>query len=262
MSHQTLASQAVGESQFTVDTASADWTGVAKAQFLSWAMQEAAWRHAETIGFGTEQMKRDGVIWILSRQQTRIDRLPRWKDKVTVRTWYADREKLLFHRDFEIADCQGEVLVRATTAWIALDIARRRPVRTDKVSHSEPVDRARAVTDPWEPIPDLEDAQAGDPFRVMTRDLDMSAHANNINYPEWLLEPLDLGFRATHDLKALDIAFQAEAVHGVELQSHLLGQSDGRHRHHLRRTSDGKVICSGRSVWEPLASPRSVGWTL
>lgn len=262
MSNTRVDKPVTGESTFTVDTASADWTGVATPQFLSWAMQEAAMKHAQSIGFGTDQMKHDGVIWILSRQQIRIDRLPNWRDEVTVRTWYADREKLLFHRDFEILDAAGEILVRATTAWIALDIERRRPMRTDRVNHSEPADRPRAVDEAWESIPTLENAEAGAPFRVFARDLDMSAHANNINYPEWLLEPLSLEFRASHDLKSLDIAYQAEAVHKDELQPFLQTNTGGGFHHQVTRPSDGKIICSGRSTWEERETPRQIGWAI
>jgi len=252
----------IGSSGFHVDTASADWTGLAKIQFLSSAMQEAAWRHAETIGFDTQQMERDGVLWVLSRQQMRFAGLPKWKDQIEVRTWYADRERLLFHRDFEISDAKGELLVSVASAWVAVDIKRRRPMRTEKLHHSDPLDLPRAVADAWDPIPALEQFEPGEPFVVQSRDLDMSGHANNINYPEWLLEPLGLEFRAAHDLVSFDIAFQAEAVHGDELQPRLHRTSDGCVLHQLVREMDGKVISSGRTCWKAADAPRSIGWTL
>jgi len=258
---QTMAG-VIGESRFTVDTALSDWTGVASVQFLSWAMQETAWKHAESIGFTIEQMEKDGILWLLTRQQIRISKLPRWKDDVIVRTWYADREKLLFHRDFEILNSDEEHLASVTSAWVAVDIARRRPVRTESINHGGPIDRGRAVTEAWIPIPETSDWVEGIPFPVLARDLDMSGHVNNVHYPEWLLEPLDLAFREGHDLLGLDVAYRAEAVHGDVLIPQRCADEEGIELHQLVRQSDGKVISAGRSYWQPRKTPRAIGWSV
>jgi len=254
--------QSVWEGVYSVDMLGADWTGLASPHFLCRIMQEAAIQNAELIGFGTAQMLQDGIVWILSRQQIRIDELPAWKEQVTVRTWYADREKLLFHRDFEILDRDEKVIVRAATAWLGLDVARRRPVRTDRINHNEPADRPRAVDEPWCAVPEMADPAEGRPFHVFARDLDMSNHANNVNYPEWLLEPLDIGFRSAHDLISLDVAYQAEAVHGDELLPLLVPESVEGFLHRIVRPSDGKTICSGRSAWRRRETPRASGWKM
>ncbi len=252
----------IGESRFTVDTALSDWTGVASVQFLSWAMQEAAWKHAESIGFTIEQMEKDDILWLLTRQQIRISKLPQWKDDVIVRTWYADREKLLFHRDFEILNGSEDHLASVTSAWVAVDTARRRPVRTESINHGGPVDRQRAVTEAWTPIPETDDWEEGTPFPVLARDLDMSGHVNNVHYPEWLLEPLTLSFREGHDLIGLDVAYRAEAVHGDVLIPRFSSEDDSTQLHQLVRQSDGKLISSGRSYWRPRQTPRAIGWSV
>jgi medium-chain acyl-[acyl-carrier-protein] hydrolase len=252
----------VWEENHTVDTVASDWTGVATIQFVCRAMQETAWRHATSIGFGVDHMLKTGIVWILTRQQLRIEALPEWTDTITVRTWYADRDRLQFYRDFEILDTDSRVLVSASTAWIGLDIRRKRPVRADRIAHGAPTDRRRAVSDPWVPFPEMTDPRKGDPFRVFARDLDMSGHANNVNYPEWLLEPLALDFRAGHNLKALDIAFQAEAVHRDELVPVFQATGGSAFAHQLSRPADGKAICTARSIWHQRDEPRPTGWSM
>lgn len=196
----------VWEDDYAVDSFSADWTGLATVQFLCQAMQETAWHHAHLIGYGADLLQRRGIVWVLTRLQLRMNAFPGWRDRFTVRTWYAKKEKLLFHRDFEILDAQSGVLGQAATAWLAIDVERRRPVRVADIdSHVEPNDRARAVREPWQRLPDLEEPAEGRSFAVFARDLDMSGHVNNANYAEWLLEPLSLEFRAGHELKAFDI---------------------------------------------------------
>ena len=250
----------VWEDTYSLDTFDSDWTGQATLQFVCRAMQETAWHHAESIGFNLTHMERNDIIWILSRQQIRIHSLPQWKDSVTVRTWYAGREKLLFHRDFELLNSDGAVLVSASTAWIALDVQRRRPVRTEQINHGLPADRPRAVDDPWEALPKLGEARKGEPFRVFARDLDMSRHANNVCYPEWLLEPLPLEYREGHDLASFDIAYQTEAVHGEQLVSFLVEESPESFLHGIVRTTDGKAVSTARSGWHKRSQPRPSGW--
>jgi acyl-ACP thioesterase len=250
----------VWEETHVVDTFDADWTGQATIQFICRAMQETAWHHATSIGFGLDHMQRNGIIWILSRQQIRVRRLPEWRDSVTVRTWYADREKLIFHRDFEVLDADGGVLVSVATGWLAVDLKRRRPVRSASLDHSAPAERPRAVDEPWESLPDLPTTHEGPPFRVFARDLDMSGHANNVNYPEWLLESLPLDHRSSHELVSLDVIYQAEATHGEMLTPHLLADGPGRYLHRIVRSSDGRSICAARSAWRKLAASRPTGW--
>ncbi len=251
----------VWEDTHVVDTYDADWTGRATIQFVCRAMQETALHHADSIGFDLNHMQRNGIIWILSRQQLRIRKLPEWKDAVTVRTWYAEREKLFFHRDFELLDAESQILVAASTAWLALDVKRRRPLRTEAVNHGAPADRPGAVNEPWESFPEFADAMEHEPFRVFARDLDMSGHANNVNYPEWLLEPLPLDVRAGSDLTALDVAYQAEAVHGEKLTPLLQANGLDEYLHRIVRSSDGKTISTARSQWVKRREPRTAGWT-
>lgn len=253
----------VWEDAYTVESFSADWTGLATVQFLCQAMQETAWHHAQRIGYGTDLLKERGIVWVLTKLQLRMNAFPCWNDKFTVRTWYAKKEKLLFHRDFEILDAQSDVLANATTAWLAIDIERRRPVRVADIdSHAEPNDRARAVKEPWQRLPDLTEPAGDQPFSVFARDLDMSGHVNNANYAEWLLEPLSIEFRAGHELETLDVSYQAEAGHGDVLLVQLQPYGDGGFLHRIVRPADNKIVCAGRSQWVQRSHPRTPGWSV
>ena len=248
---------------YSVDAFSADWTGLATIQFLCQAMQETAWHHAEHIGFGVEMMAKNNVIWVLTRQQIRMQAFPFWNDKIVVQTWLSDKGKLFLHRDFEILDTQGNLIGSATTAWIAIDLEHRRPVRVSKIKHDAKLaERPRAISAPWQPIPELTAAEESEPFRVFARDLDMSAHANNANFPEWVLEPLSLTFRANHTLRSLDIAYQAEATHGDTLVPSLQLNGSARFLHCIARPADNRTVCTARSVWEKRHKSRPLGWRI
>src|SRR5437016_4491547 len=48
---------------------------------------EAAWNHAESLGFGFTKLGAQGKFWVLSRVRLEVMRFPAWGDQVILRTW-------------------------------------------------------------------------------------------------------------------------------------------------------------------------------
>ncbi len=249
------------QAEHRVDTASADWTGLASVRFLCGAMQDTGSRHADALGYGPDDMQRMGIIWVLARLQLRMIRYPLWSDTMSLQTWFAKKGRLMFHRDFRFDNAAGEYLGGATTAWVAFDIKLHRPVRVDALDE-EHLHKAvpRAVSEPWRKLPTIESKQYERTFPVFASHLDMSGHVNNASFPDWLLEPLPMEFRAAHHLAAFDIAYQSEAFHANELALQLEPIDENRFIHQITRPSDNTVICTACSTWVRRDHPRSSGW--
>ena len=108
--------------------------------YLQW-MEAAAVAHSSAQGWPTERYLERGVAWI-ARAHTIEYRRPAWEgDQIVVRTWVSDMERVSSRRQYAIErleptgredGTQGssrELLARAETRWVLIDLERRRPIR-------------------------------------------------------------------------------------------------------------------------------------
>jgi acyl-ACP thioesterase len=176
--------------------------------------QEAAISHAENLGVGREDMARARQVWILSRMSVQIDRRPRYGEVVTVRTWPRGWEKLFALRDYDIRDAADISVVRARSAWIIIDIEKRRPLRPQSVMESLPQNEG---LDALPGAGGLEERQtlrkAGERGAVYT-DLDYNGHVNNVRYIQWIEDIVDPQLLARAARMRLDINYLNEIFPG------------------------------------------------
>ena len=193
--------------------------------------------------------------WVLSRLRVSVvGELPRARDAVTVDTWPSDREGLRVHRDFVLRDARGGALVRATSVWFLLDVARRRPVRLPEAMDRflPPPDVARGLTLDGHPPPEAPAvAVRSERFAVRHTDLDRVGHANHVRVLEWVLEAVPEEVRATRRLVALDVGFQAETSVGQAVVSGCgPDQGAGTLAHRVTLDVDGaKTVALARTLW-------------
>ncbi len=228
-------------------------------------VQEAAGEHAASAGVETFALADGPGTWILSRLRFEIAERPAMRSHVRVVTWPAAQDGLRAERDFELRDDADAVLMRGTSTWVVMSVARRRPVRLpDVISTFGPADRPRALPPTaGEPsAPETVTAEAR--FTVRTSDLDRVGHANNVRFAEWALEaaerlaaPSPSGVAAPSPsgvspgtLAGLDLAFRAEAVAGDVVVSTVgPGDAPGSLAHRLARDSDDRTLALATSLW-------------
>ena len=185
--------------------------------------QEAAGEQAAAHRLDVFELPAGPATWVLSRLRAVVcGPLPRARDAVTVDTWPSDRDGLRAHRDFVLRDAAGAALVRATSVWFLLDVARRRPVRLPPAMDRflPPPDVPRGLTLAGAPAPAAPAAPARcERFAVRHADHDRVGHANHVRIAEWAIEAVPERVRAAARLSALDVAFHAEATAGQAVVS-------------------------------------------
>ncbi len=209
-------------------------------------LQEAAGEHA--LASDREGFPLPGggwSTWVMSRLRLRVDRRPRMRERIEVETWPAALDGLRATRDFRVTGVGGEVLAAATSLWILIDVARRRPVRLPAAMDGFAVpDKPRALRlgDPPDAPGETEHART---FAVRHSDLDRVGHANNVRFVEWVLEALpDLD-----GLTEVEVLYRSEAVYGDAVASEVGPRVDGARAHRLSRERDGRTLALARTVW-------------
>ena len=185
--------------------------------------QEAAISHAEILGVGREAMKQSGQVWILSRLSVFMDRRPRFGEKITVRSWPRGSNKLFAIRDYDIRDCSDQALIRGRSAWLIVDLEKRRPLRPQTVVETLPLNEginALPGINPEsnDPPPSLTEREFIQEDSVLRRacysDIDYNGHVNNTRYIQWIQDLLEPEILEKAKQIRLDINYLAEVRYG------------------------------------------------
>ncbi len=224
--------------------------GCITIQALTNYFQEAAGNHAAELGVGMQHLFEKGQSWVLSRFFIQMHQFPQWKQPVTIDTWPAGTERMFALRHFRLRS--GEIEIGfGSSAWLLIDLARRRPLRPDFVRD---FDEPGPVIGLAEKLPGKVEPPAASTreraFTVRTSDLDMNQHVNNVNYIDWALETVPPETRRDGRLRTLQIEFLAECYEGEQVVSKCAVDGDGTcYRHGIYRT-DGSIAATALSCWQ------------
>ena len=216
-------------------------------------LQDAAGLHASQLGVSVADLRRQGLIWVLSRLHLVVDRYPRAGQTVIVKTWPSTRQGLFSCREFELLDGRGgKGVARATTSWAVLNIASRRPVALDVCLPAYPLYERRAIYDDFST---LEQFPAGtlhseSRFRVLRDDLDSNKHVNNAIFAGWALESVPDAV-AAGSLAELEITFRAEVLYGDTVTSRCAVLQPDTCLHQIVNTRDNRELARLRTRWNP-----------
>jgi len=215
-------------------------------------MQEAASRHAEELGVSIQQLLSENYTWLLSRLKIKIASFPVWQDQIRISTWPSGAQRLFALRDFEIRDKDNQAVASAVSAWLVLDVQKRRPVRIGPfVERLKPLEGGHILPGTLDKLQALKYRTHEKKLVVRYRDLDINQHANNVSFVEWLIESVPVRVLNTSTLAELEINFLAEAFYEdhVLAACHPLDSQNTSFHHSLIRQQDGRELVRARTKW-------------
>lgn len=208
--------------------------------------------NAEMMGYGRTFIHKTNVAWVVTHYLVDIIEMPHNGEVLEYSTWAPNHDNLRAIRDFEIRDSNGKLMVRATSQWVLLDLARRRPVRIDDWIPSDiwPKDIERAYERSFEKIPDF-DSEKTHVFKCRFDDIDENQHINNAVYAVWATESTGYEYRNAHRLRGIELNYKHEIAPDTPDVA-IDVKIDGLTTYHRIRTNNNtenaQVVC----FWENL----------
>ncbi len=229
--------------------------GHATVQTLCNYLQETAENHAFLLGFSMEQLQGQGLTWVLARLHLKMQRYPRWREKVQVETWPSDVRRLFAFRDYQLTNGQGGILGCATSDWMLLNrqTLKPTPIPSNIVTHCNR-DRGRIFVAPPVRLADLKRVELEQRFQVRMSDLDINQHVNNVNYIEWALESVPEEIRRSYRLSELQVIFRSASLYGDTILSQnarIENTPTPSFLHQVLREEDHKTLTHVQSTWTP-----------
>lgn len=251
-STQQAAGTAVFERGFPVLFHELDFNGTLGPVTLLNLMQTTASMHTRELGVSASDLKQRGFTWVISRIHLVIDRYPRAREVVHLRTWPSLREGIFTCREFELFDGGGESLGRASSSWAMISIATRRPVRLEGNLPPYPLLEQRAVEDDFSALPQFPAFTVPElEFRVLRANLDLNHHVNNAVFAGWAMESVPDEI-AGGSMTELEISFRAEVLYGETVVSRCAVLESGATPcclHQIVNQRDGRELARLRTRW-------------
>lgn len=218
-------------------------------------LEETAISHSESVGYGINRLKSEGIGWILNRWSLIIDCYPLWNDEVVVETWPSNMERFYASREFYIKGNDGCIIGRASSLWIFLDIEKKRPRRIPvELEQTYGLEPSKAIENPFTDLKNSSNTQPEKSFSVRRSDIDTNGHVNNTRYIEWALEAVPEDVHRDFSLTSLEIEYKKETTLGDVINScYVEEQNDMQSvnfNHSIRNSADGTELASARTVWK------------
>jgi acyl-ACP thioesterase len=175
-------------------------------------LQESAWRHADSRGFGWSHLAQRNEFWVLAKMHVHINRLPEWTEKIRLETWGKDPELLTAFRDFEFFDADNQSIIRATSSWHILNMQTHRPTALSHFVDSFPIVNRHAIVEKPQKIQSPPSSSVKSAVStVLPSDIDMNQHVNNTRYVQWAMDCIPFEFQKQHFLHEISVNFLSEA---------------------------------------------------
>lgn len=92
-------------------------------------LQDCSSFQAEDMNIGVDYLASHKISWVLASWEIEILRYPKMGERISVNTWPYGFKGFYGYRNFSITDEAGEILVKANSIWVYMDLECMRPVR-------------------------------------------------------------------------------------------------------------------------------------
>lgn len=205
------------EVDLTVRASDCHPDGQMKPYALMQCLQEAAACHAEDLGVGFADLQRRNGLWVLANMRLEIARLPRWNERLAVKTWPSGFTRLIATREFIGAAEDGGERFRAASEWMILDKRSGRPKNLTRLELDLPAAGPKALTSELRRLRPSGAYETALTLRVPYSALDFNGHVNNTEYVRWAFDALHEKGLAGTPVRSLQMTYLAEAFQGDEI---------------------------------------------
>ena len=243
------------DKQFELNYFEMNEFGVASPTTILTLLEETAADHCYSINHSLYQLGEQNIGWVLISGIMQMERYPRYKEKITIRTWLSKYTTIKGFRENIIYDEQNNIIGRAKGLWVFFDIDRRRPVKIfDDIMKKWSFCNEESIDyNISKKIKAVENSDYKLEFKVNRYDTDMIKHVNNIRYLQWVVESVPEEIIDNYYLYSIDGRFIAEAHYGQTIVS--LTKNDTKEKsfiHSIKIDGTDKVCATAKTIWKKM----------
>ncbi|MCU9612011.1 thioesterase [Caldibacillus lycopersici] len=208
--------------KYHIDLRDVDFNKHLKLSVLFSYFQDIASLASENLGYGINTLKeKHNVTWILMRIRVDIIKNPMWNEEIVIETWPLEPNRLNFERDYIVRDMDGNILIRAVSSWVVMDITERKLKRSDVIGISYPeIIKDRAIDCKLGKLMDNGKLEEVYQKVIGYSDIDFNGHINNSKYVDFIMDCFPVEDHKNHRVKSIEVNFINEALPGDIITLH------------------------------------------
>ncbi len=207
-------------------------------------MQDAATIDAANHGADYESLRKEDMIFVISKVIVQYSRTPMIDDTLDIRTWNSGVQGVSFVRNYVIS-ADGEKIGIATSRWVLVSYSARRILRPDALFTNVTTNTTENVDlFPSRRLKLADNAPVlNGTYRASLTDMDTNYHVNNTRYGDLLVDFCGVDFEGK-SISEFEIHFVSElkAGHTVDISSN----SDDDNSYVTATKEDGQQVFSAR----------------
>lgn len=206
--------------RYRVTVADADFTQKLKLSSAFNYFQEIAGLHSQNLGIGFDDIKKEhNAAWVLVKMRVDIDRYPMWDEEITLETWPQNPRKYEFDRDYLIKDKDGNIIIKAVSVWVIIDIDSREIKKAETIA----VDYPEFITERAIDCKLGRLRPTGDLVMVYKKhigcsDIDMNGHINNSKYVDFIMDCFSMEDLKKYKARSIQVCYLNEAFAGDTIE--------------------------------------------
>lgn len=214
-------------------------------------LEDVSMLQSEHIGVDSEYFRKHCKAWVLYKWDIKINKLPKYREKIKVKTVPYAFNRFYAYRRFYITDKRGEEILSAKSIWLLIDTAKKRPIKVTEDMYE--LYQVKSF-EPWK-IKRIQRPSSIDiekEFQVRYSDIDTNQHANNVKYIEWALETVPLDILLNRTITNLKAEYRKETTYGktVKVLTQTLNKEENITCLHNIVDEDNKQLCLLETQWE------------
>ncbi len=193
-----------------------DFVKKLKLSTLFTYFQDIASAAVDHLGIGINTLEqKHGVAWILTRIKVNIVRNPVWNENIIIETWPQEPKKFAFERDFIIKDKSENIIIRAISKWIILDIKTRKLKRNEEINIKYPdIIKERALDSKLKKLVAFGDKEIAYKRKIGYSDIDFNGHLNNSKYIDFIMDCFTIEEHQKYKVNEIEVTYINETLPG------------------------------------------------
>ncbi len=200
------------EERFQIKTYQCNEFGKMKLRHLFDCFQELASDHADRLGLGYEECLKKNCAWVCAKYHVLINKLPEFKDDIIIQTWPSKFMGPTGIREFIVKNLAGDVLVKAVSQWVIIDLVKLRPMIAQNVFDCASLAEGNEVGLSLDKISAMTENNYINKENLRYDDVDVNHHINNAVYIALSEDALFDKFGKDVKVKEISVDFKKSAV--------------------------------------------------
>jgi acyl-ACP thioesterase len=234
-----------------ISAAQTDRFGRISIPAIAGILEDLAWRDANRLSFGYDELKERNLLWVLSRMKVKIYKRPNWREEIVGKTWACGVDGPFARREFRIENKDGELMIEAVSHWLVVDASTHRMVRINSILDLFKADPKSVIEWSTSKLGDVKADFQSDFRDVLYSDIDLNQHVNNARYLQRIIDSMSDEVIEKTEITGYEINFLNEAVLGDKLAVVRNEVAEGEDQlAAIIRESDGKETVRVKLEWK------------